>query len=476
MRKKRSISLNSIIYFLFLIGVFCLPLNSDPPAIMNLLGEFRRESVALFFFIALVFLIGRDIIRQKINFPYRTAPYSIFLIFIGYVLIGYIINIPDIKDYFFKGTTGIVRFIKQFISLALVGLVIFYVLYNAVLIKGAEKGFESIRRFMLYSLILMSFYGFIEIAIMYLGMTFLIPVTKLFDYIPFVETSLDFFGGRLVGLTYEPPALGTYLVTIAGFMFSYILTGKGIVRFVPFFLVLFFAILSKSRAAFVIILVQVLVGVIYAYFTVSSFRYWSNRVMLVGSILLIGILSYKSQEIAVVVEERIEDLNFWDKSQDNKLSISNKSRLGIQYANLQVFVDNPIFGVGWGQQTFEGMQHVPSWSKHNNWEFTYKYLNPRHAPFPSGYNLYIRLLAETGIVGLVIFLSFLGYFLIGLIKYLYRADINQKYIFLGLLITSIGAMINWFQTDTLRLYGFWLSLAIFMVYLKENKIEYENKG
>ena len=181
-------------------------------------------------------------------------------------------------------------------------------------------------------------------------------------------------------------------------------------------------------------------------------------------------------EIAVVVEERIEDLNFWDKSQDNKLSISNKSRLGIQYANLQVFTENPIFGVGWGQQTFEGIKHVPSWSKYKNWEFTYKYLNPRHAPFPSGYNLYIRLLAETGIVGLVIFLSFLGYFLIGLIKYLYNTNVTQKYIFLGLLITSVGAMINWFQTDTLRLYGFWLSLAIFMVYLKENKIEYENKG
>lgn len=474
MNSKRHLSLNSIISYLFLIGVFCLPLNSDPPAIMQFLGEFRTESASLFFLIALVFLIGRDLVRKKINFPLFQRPYLFFTLFVIYLFIGFVLNISDIQAYMFKGTSGIVRFIKQFVSLTIIAILFFYVFYNVSLIKGVESIFLAIRRFMFYSLVLMSIYGFIEIGIIYLNMGFLLPLTKIFDYFPFVETQLDFYGGRLVGLTFEPPALGTYLVTIAGFMFTYIFTSKGVMRFLPFGLVVFFAILSQSRSAFVIILVEIMVGVIYAYATFPRFRFWFHRGILVIAFLSAGVLTYKYQEISQVVNERIEDLNFFNKSQDNLLSISNRSRLGIQYANLQVFKEHPVIGVGWGQQTYEGISHVPSWSKHKNWEFTYKYLNPSHEPFPPGYNLYIRILAETGIIGFILFLAFIISFIAGMIRVLYQENIEQKYIFLGLLITSMGALINWFQTDTLRLYGFWLCIAIYAAYLNQRKLNYED--
>lgn len=98
---------------------------------------------------------------------------------------------------------------------------------------------------------------------------------------------------------------------------------------------------------------------------------------------------------------------------DEDHSYSNRSRLGIVFANFLVFKHNPISGVGLGQQAFLAEDFYPAWAVKDNYELEEKYLNPKVKDFPPGYNLYVRILAENGLVSFSIFLV-----LIGLILYL----------------------------------------------------------
>ena len=88
------------------------------------------------------------------------------------------------------------------------------------------------------------------------------------------------------------------------------------------------------------------------------------------------------------------------------------------------------------------------------------YLNKNEPAFPPGYNLYIRLLAETGIIGFLIFI-FLIYTLFKKSYSFIRNDTSEiKTLGMILFISFIGYSFNFFQLDTFRIYGFWLCVAI----------------
>ena len=65
---------------------------------------------------------------------------------------------------------------------------------------------------------------------------------------------------RISSVTFEPPALGTYLLSIAGWMFSYILTEKKNFKYFPTVIVLFLGFMSGSRAAFFAIIIQFIIA------------------------------------------------------------------------------------------------------------------------------------------------------------------------------------------------------------------------
>src|SRR5690606_4060229 len=101
-----------------------------------------------------------------------------------------------------------------------------------------KKKIRKMRKILLYSFVFVAIYGFIEIAIVYVGMGFLRPVLNLFDFFPFVNTKLHASGRiGISSVTYEIPALGNYLIFVAPWMLSYIFTEKKWIKFVPSFVV-----------------------------------------------------------------------------------------------------------------------------------------------------------------------------------------------------------------------------------------------
>ena len=424
------------------------------------LGEYYRDSCVLFFIAAFLILL----FKKKIKLPFHSPIFYILVIFFLWALLSTALNTETVSQYYFKQTSGTTRFIRQFLSLIIAAFILPITFYNCFLNFETEKLLYKIRRVIYYSFIIVIIYSIVEVLIVKFNLQFLKkPVLNLFDYFPFVDAKTDLRLGRISSVTFEPPALGTYLITIFSWMCSYIITSKSYYKHIPSIAVILLAFISGSRAAFFIILIQAIIFIA----VISQSQQYSKlftKIIVALSITISTGLIISAPKIISYLDNEIQSF----KLDNADHSLSNKSRFGIQYAMYEVFLENPIIGVGYGQQAFESRSKYPSWAKRNNWEFRLKYLNQNNKRFPPGYNLYLRLASEVGIVGVGILLLFISYILI----WCYN-NINSKNNLLGIIIfvSIVGFLLNWLKMDTFRIYGFWICLALIFTSTKPIKNE-----
>tara|TARA_B110000238_G_scaffold17424_1_gene17086 strand:+ start:30 stop:1337 length:1308 start_codon:yes stop_codon:yes gene_type:complete len=424
------------------------------------LGEYYRDSCVLFFIAAFLILL----FKKKIKLPFHSPIFYILVIFFLWALLSTALNIETVSQYYFKQTSGTTRFIRQFLSLIIAAFILPITFYNCFLNFETEKLLYKIRRVIYYSFIIVIIYSIVEVLIVKFNLQFLKkPVLNLFDYFPFVDAKTDLRLGRISSVTFEPPALGTYLITIFSWMCSYIITSKSYYKHIPSIAVILLAFISGSRAAFFIILIQAIIFIVVISQSQQYSKLFTNIIVALSITISTGLI-ISAPKIISYLDNEIQSF----KLDNADHSLSNKSRFGIQYAMYEVFLENPIIGVGYGQQAFESRSKYPSWAKRNNWEFRLKYLNQNNKRFPPGYNLYLRLASEVGIVGVGILLLFTSYILI----WCYN-NINSKNNLLGIIIfiSIVGFLLNWLKMDTFRIYGFWICLALIFTSTKPIKNE-----
>ena len=446
----RSITIKNLIIPALLLGIFFIPFNSWSG--IGFLGEYYRDSCFLFFSFAFVLVL----FKRRINIPVKNLIFQFLILFILWSILATLFNAHNIADYYFKQTSGLSRFINQFGSLIIASIIIPLTFYNGFKCINIYKTFRLIRRVVLASLIIVLIYSIIEILIVKFDMVNLKkPILNLFDYFPFTEAKTDMRLRRISSVTFEPPALGTYLLSIAGWMFSYILTERKNFKYLPTLIVLFLGFMSGSRAAFFAIIIQ---------FIIASIIFLKNKnltrnlyTIIIGfSTVSILTITYFSEPIYNYIKKEINSF----KLDDSIHSLSNKSRFGIQQAMFYVFLENPISGTGYGLQAFESRKKYPTWAKKNNWEFRLKYLNQNDKRFPPGYNMYLRILSETGLVGLLFF----GLMLLQVFLWCYNnLKSENSIIAFIILISMIGFSLNWLKMDSFRIYFFWLCLALIWV-------------
>jgi len=449
-----KVTLKHTYTFLFLLGVFFIPFNSYEG--ISFLGEYRRDGAIIFFLLSFVFFGIDRLYKEKIEVPQQNLFFQILILFVLCIVLSTICNGHSIYGSYMKQTSGASRFFRQFLSLT-IALLLFITSYNITRNYSLKAFFFLIRKVFLYSFIFVSIYGFLEILVVYFNIKTLKSVLLLFDYVPFIDVFLDFKFSRISSVSYEPPFLAIYLITIAGWMFSYILTAKGIKKYVPTLIVFLLTFFSGSRTALIVVSFQFLMFIGLVITINRRVQLIMQRFLVLVSIVVVLLFALNGGKVSKAIETKIESLSFSKNLSDN---ISNKSRLGIQYTSLLIFLENPILGVGFGQQAFHARNKYPKWATSNNYEFRLFYLNDKVKSFPPGYNIYTRLLAETGIIGFLIFTSFIGLILYQCKKLINnRVDI-EKFIPIVLLISFMGFAINWLQFDSLRVYGFWICLAI----------------
>ena len=452
----RSITIKNLIIPILLLGIFFIPFNSWSG--IGFLGKYYRDSCFLFFSFAFVLVL----FKRRINMPIKNLIFQFLILFILWSILATLFNAHNMADYYFKQTSGFSRFINQFGSLIIASIIIPLTFYNGFKWININKTFRLIRRVVLASLIIVLIYSIIEILIVKFDMVNLKkPILNLFDYFPFTEAKTDMRLRRISSVTFEPPALGTYLLSIAGWMFSYIFTEKKNFKYLPIVIVLFLGFMSGSRAAFFAIIIQ---------FIIASIIFLKNkkltrniyRIIIGFSTASILTITYFSEPIYNYIKKEINSF----KLDDSTHSLSNKSRFGIQQAMFYVFLENPISGTGYGLQAFESRKKYPTWAKKNNWEFRLKYLNQNDKRFPPGYNMYLRILSETGLVGFLFF----GLMLLQIFLWCFNnlKSENSTIAFI-ILISMIGFSLNWLKMDSFRIYFFWLCLALIWV-VEQRKI------
>jgi O-antigen ligase len=122
---------------------------------------------------------------------------------------------------------------------------------------------------------------------------------------------------------------------------------------------------------------------------------------------------------------------------------------------LAAFEKYPLTGVGLGASGFYIYQNLPDWALTTVPEIA-KQLNPENRLYPNPKNLYVRLLAETGLVGFFLFLAFQLYILGDMLNLLRR---NETW----MLFAAIAGVFAWlaitfynFTQDSLTTPNIWL--------------------
>ncbi len=228
---------------------------------------------------------------------------------------------------------------------------------------------------------------------------------------------------RISGLAYEPAWLAGQLATVFfPFLFAAILTNFRLTRhrwLEPALLALSALVLlaTYSRGGLLITvgvtgLVTLLFGReilrgIWNWF-IGGFRNGHIPSLLFRlSIILafIGVIA----GAAIFLGQKNFFSRMWESNADNLseylVDINAGARGAYSVGAMGAFSESPLTGVGLGGSGFYIYSHLPDWSFTTVSEIA-KQLNPASRLYPNPKNLYVRLLAETGLIGFVLFIAF----------------------------------------------------------------------
>ena len=227
---------------------------------------------------------------------------------------------------------------------------------------------------------------------------------------------------RVSGMAYEPAWLAGQIATVyLPWLFASLLTRWRVTRFkwlemilLVFAVLLLLATFSRGgllTAVGASVLTFLLVGRAelragWNWF-VSGFQRgnrWFLRiglvVLFVGALTGAGLFLSQKGYITRLFNTRAESL------EDFVIENSAGARAAYTFGAWGAYEESPITGVGLGASGFYIYDHLPDWALTTVPEIA-RQLSPENRLYPNPKNLYVRLLAETGLIGFFVFIAFL---------------------------------------------------------------------
>jgi len=280
---------------------------------------------------------------------------------------------------------------------------------------------------------------------------------------------------RISGMAYEPAWLAGEIATIyLPWLFASLLTRVRMTRFKWFELVLLvcaalllLATFSRGGLATVgatVVLTLLFIGGEYIRaarnWFVSGFRNakgWILRVVMILAVMIsiFGALLFLSRKNYIS--------RLWNTQatsvQDFLIQNSAGARAAYIWGALGAYRDHPWTGVGLGADGFYIYQNLPDWIMTMVPEIASQ-LSPTSALYPNAKNLYVRLLAETGLIGFVLFLAFQLFILGDTIAALRQRVALWRYLGIAALFSWLGIIFYNMTQDSFATPFIWLNLGI----------------
>lgn len=281
---------------------------------------------------------------------------------------------------------------------------------------------------------------------------------------------------RISGLAYEPAWLAGQLATIfIPFLFASVLTNYRVSRLKwlePVLLALSLLVLLATYSRGGILTIAAAAGLTFLFLgrdvTRTMWTWFINgfrgrifdRLFRAGVILavvgaLTGSFLFLNQKGLFSRLWQIEAENLSEYMVD----INAGARGAYSTAALAAFEEYPLSGVGLGASGFYMYQNLPDWSLTTVPEIA-KQLNPQNCLYPNPKNIYIRLLAETGLFGLILFIAFQFFVLGDSLSLLLRGETWARFAATAGVFAWLGITFYNFTQDSLTTPNIWLVSGI----------------
>lgn len=148
-----------------------------------------------------------------------------------------------------------------------------------------------------------------------------------------------------------------------------------------------------------------------------------------------------------------------DSLSDYMVNIRAGARGAYSTAAFAVFEDHPMTGVGLGASGFYIYSNLPDWSLTTVPEIA-RQLSPENRLYPNPKNLYMRLLAETGLFGFMLFLAFQFHTLGDALSLLKRSENWARFAAAAGMFAWLAVAFYNFTQDSLATPNIWLVSGI----------------
>lgn len=435
-------------------AIIFLPFNALP-YFRDTFGELAYEGAFYPLAILLIFAIVRAVFQKKIYIP-KHLSLIYFIIFILWIGLSGALNADSIFTSFTKGRSGVEKFALQY-TLLLFCFCISVAIFQ--LVKSKECIFLKFRKYMCISLSLVGLYSVFEIA----------AINGSENAISLLSFAKDFIkdggyeivsGGRLSSVSGEPSYFAAYLCVTLPWLFSRLIDSKNKIQLVLYFFFTAYVVtliyLTISRFAYMMLLVEIIIIAInYRYIKIPPIIYF------VIFSLTISFIFFRNN-IGEVMYSLIDDTN-----------LSNIGRYGSQISAFNMGIDNLTIGVGFGQYGFRMAEYVPEWALTSN--EILDWINPSpNTPWAPALGLFARIFGELGVPGFILWLLIWVSVLVSCIKKFNSNSHKSKKIDsigMALVVSIIGVLLEGFNSDSFRYFGYWMLLPMCWIYLENSNSE-----
>jgi hypothetical protein len=258
--------------------------------------------------------------------------------------------------------------------------------------------------------------------------------------------------GRLISLAFEAPDMSYF----TGFACPWLLlayrlkasvsptwSGRALAA-VPLALCLIMLLLTNSRTG-----VLMLAGLVAA-----EFIFWfSLRFLRLRAVALVLILVLLAAAAAIPL------MMLRNGAPPNADDISTTSRLALLSTQVAIFLHNPFFGVGLGQFGFHAESLLPAWA----WD-SYEILNwfETLGELPPSFNVFGRLGAELGLIGLAIWYGTWGWAVARVMQAAPQLPARSPLLYLNAAVfaNAVSLTLGGLSNDAFRRPETWVVLAI----------------